>query len=608
MPTVALRSSLTLYCYTLPSGGATPPVVVPYADEVEALQFTSVSPGGCGVLQAKLRLRDARLPRPELAPFARVALMDAGVCRFIGEIGESEYGLSDTDGEYVNLSCLGLGATLRDDTNAGVAYTAQTPLQIVTAQFTTRSAYLPIDSDLSAVFPDNPAVSLSPAYAGRTMEDVIADVALLAGDYAWGTWPHPQNRDVADFPTGQLQIHVRDTTTVSYTASPMLGDVYAWRITPSLERAYNAIQIGFVDFTQTKPAGTVLYADPRLNSDGTQGSAPFRRRKYYRDLSGVSTATKAQALALATAYGAEFQNLSSKIEVTLNVVRDANGNPIPPWSVQADANIYIPELAARAQQIATGAVAGTNSFYILEAKYTEDASGRQQVVLQCDNWVDRANQRIARLQLMADTLARLGDKSTAPVQAGGAPISGQCGAQFQATGAGQVFMVDVTFGTTASSTPTSITLAPISSVNATGAGVSNPSTQGFTLFWTSSGAGACAYHATYTTVGNCLLDVDAARGTFAHHCDGCDLTRRGLRLRDDLNVHRLGTDDQGREHAGLTVECPCGRVECFNTTLTEAEEDPTHGGWHNDHRAGQARWIRAAMRHEHVGLAHLVRP
>lgn len=604
---MALRSSLTLYCYTLPAGNATPPVVAQYADEIEALQVTSVSPGGCGVLQAKLRLRDARLPRPELAPFARVALMDAGVCRFIGEIGESEYGLSDTDGEYVNLSCLGLGSTLRDDTNAGVTYQNQTPLQIITAQFTTRAAYLPIDSDTSACFPDNPALSLSPAYAGRTMEDVIQDVCTLAGDYAWGTWPHPNpnHRDVAGFPTGQLQIHKRDTATVSWTAYASLGDVYGWRITPSLERAYNAIQLGYVDYTQANPVGTVLYADPRLNPDGTQGTAPFRRRKYYRDFSGVSTATKAQAQAVANLYGAEFQNISNKVEVTLTSVRDANGNPVPLWSVAADSNIYIPEMAVRAQQIATGAVAGTNCFYILEARYQEDASGRQQLVLQCDNWADRANTRLARLQLQADQLARLGDKSTAPVQAHGAPISGQCGAQFQATGAGQVFMVDVTFGTTASSAPTSITLSPISATNMTGVGVSNLSTQGFTLFWTSNAAGACAWHGIYTTVGNCLLDVDAARGTFAHHCDGCDTTRHGLSLARDLVAHRLGADDAGHEQVGLTVACPaCGRVECYNPALTAADEVDAA----NAHRAGQARLIRAAMRHEHVGLAHVMRP
>ncbi len=79
-----LRSGLALYAYTPPT--ATFPLIVgEYGAQVEALEFTTVAPGGFGDLTCALKLADARLPRPELAMFSRVCLRDGLFTAFAGE-------------------------------------------------------------------------------------------------------------------------------------------------------------------------------------------------------------------------------------------------------------------------------------------------------------------------------------------------------------------------------------------------------------------------------------------------------------------------------------------------------------------------------------------
>jgi hypothetical protein len=91
-------------------------------------------------------------------------------------------------------------------------------------------------------------------------------------------YDHPRNLDAAGYPTWQLRAHPRDTSTTGYMA---LGDdILAWRVMPSSQRAYNVVEVAFVD--PVAGPGLVTAADTRLNADGSQGSAPFRRQRCRR--------------------------------------------------------------------------------------------------------------------------------------------------------------------------------------------------------------------------------------------------------------------------------------------------------------------------------------
>jgi hypothetical protein len=79
-----LRSGLALWAYTAPLG-AYPLLVGEYGEQVEALEFSTVAPGGFGDLACVLKLPEARLPRPELGLFSRVCLRDGLFTAFGGE-------------------------------------------------------------------------------------------------------------------------------------------------------------------------------------------------------------------------------------------------------------------------------------------------------------------------------------------------------------------------------------------------------------------------------------------------------------------------------------------------------------------------------------------
>ncbi len=68
-----------------PPGAPYPLVAADYSARIEALEFTTVAPGGFGDLACILKLPDARLPRPELGLFSRVALRDGLFTCFSGE-------------------------------------------------------------------------------------------------------------------------------------------------------------------------------------------------------------------------------------------------------------------------------------------------------------------------------------------------------------------------------------------------------------------------------------------------------------------------------------------------------------------------------------------
>ena len=109
-----LRSRLALWAYTPPSA-AYPLLTGEYAEQIEALEFTTVAPGGFGDLACVLKLPDARLSRPDLAPFARLCLRDGLFTAFAGEWSDPALVLDGAAGEYIHLTALGAGACLRDD-------------------------------------------------------------------------------------------------------------------------------------------------------------------------------------------------------------------------------------------------------------------------------------------------------------------------------------------------------------------------------------------------------------------------------------------------------------------------------------------------------------
>lgn len=496
---MALKSQLSLYCYAVAPNSAT--AVVEYASQIEDLSFSSVAPGGCGDLSAKLRLANLRLPRPELGLFARVAVMAGPDCVWLGEITEAAQTL-DSAGEYLAISALGVGNCLRDDPLTR-AYTNKTVNQIISDQWSLRAAYLGLDSNLSQVFPDNPVAHFSPAYVNRTFEEVIADCCMLAGDYQWGVWPYVAqpgaHRDAWGFPMGQLVAYARDTTTTAYQASYANHEIIQHTITPSAERAYNVIAIGYADLTLGP--GTATATDSRLNNDGTQGAAPFRRRKFSRDLAGISTISSSQAQSIANQYLSLYKNITNKVGLTLAGVSDSNGHPLALWRVQADRNILVPELAPRGTQLPLTASAGINQFYIVKATYSESSSGAQTLALECDNFLDAAELQIARLQLSADAQAR-NRATTGVTQAAGAPEMGQCGARMNNVAAGLTVAVWVPFRAIMQNVPTSITLNVTSSTNAGSIAAVSITAYGFVLQWVPATSGNSLVFATYQTVGN----------------------------------------------------------------------------------------------------------
>ncbi|HLY31191.1 MAG TPA: hypothetical protein VKQ36_09180, partial [Ktedonobacterales bacterium] len=453
-----LRSNLALYCYPV-SAVIAPTLVGEYGEQIEALEFTTVAPGGFGDLACVLKLRDARLPRPELAMFSHVCLRDGPFTAFSGEWADPALTLDTATGEYVSLSALGGGVALRDDPDDAAYGSATTAQAIIAAEFTKRAAYLPIDQDMSAVLPSAPPNTFTPVYDGYTLEEILHDLMGALGDYVWAVYDHPTHVDASGFPTWQLQAHQRDITTTTYSA---LGeDILSWRVMPSTQRAYNVVQVAYVD--PVAGPGALTVSDPRLNTDGSQGSAPFRRRKLRRNL-GRLPLTATQATAIANAWLATYSSPTNKVEIELAAVRDANGAVIPLSHVRADGNLFIPELAVRGQQLPGGPVAGVNQFWIAETQYRETAMGDMRLTLQLDNYADRAVSLLARLQIADEARERRRGVYRA-VQSPGAQQVGYCSIRAPSVTAGQQVGVGVSFVPILSKTPTGLTFTTITSTN-----------------------------------------------------------------------------------------------------------------------------------------------
>ena len=574
--------AITLLCTAYGAAGSSG-AVVDYTPYLENLRVTNASPGGFGALRARLRLpaAHARLPRPELAVLnGRVILRSGRACLYCGEITEAALSL-DATGEGVDIVAMG-GANALGDDPLDAAYTAQTAQAIITAEFARRSAYLAVDSDLTAVLPSAPTATFSPFFDGRTLEDILHELCDLLGDYTWGVWDHPTHTDAFGLPTWQVQVHPRDISTVAYQAH--IADVVAWRIAPAATRAYNGVTLHYLD--PVAGPGAISVTDSRLNGDLSQGAAPFRFRRFRRDM-GQRALTNAQATALANQYLASFRNISNVIEVRLSAVRDARGVPVSLPQVRADSNIAIPELLTRAATFAAtpGMVAGTNLFYIRQATYDEQRGQTPTLTLLLDQVADFAAADLTRLRY-EEQLRQRSRRNNITVQPSGLSVKGAWSVIWGSSSAGVTWGSGIAFPAILAAAPTSITFTTQTSTNVNG----GPSVSNFTVWGCDVAVQALAAAAgnwvgLYTTNGNCLREVDAATRTARHHCNICDYLSPPQAISTLIERGTL----HGQPTYAATCQ-KCGARECFNPTLTLIDAQ------HPDpQRASNAHAIRAMM-------------
>jgi hypothetical protein len=323
--------------------------------------------------------------------------------------------------------------------------------------------------------------------------------------------------------------------------------------------------------------------DSRLNGDLSQGSAPFRFRRFRRDL-GQRALTASQATALANQYLASFENVSNVIEVRLATVRDANGVPMPLPRVRADGNIAIPELLTRAPAFpaAPAMQPGTNLFYIRQATYAEQRGQMPTLTLLLDQVADFAAADLTRLRY-EEQLRQRSKRHNRSVQPSGLSLKGAWSVLF--TGAGQ-WGSAIQFPAVLAAVPTSITFSAQTNQNiSSGPAAGNFTVWGCDAYVNATASGNGWWIGLYSTNGNCLREIDAAARTARHHCDACDHLSDAQPIADLIERGTFA----GQPAYAATCRA-CGARECFNPALTSADEaDP------DPRRAANARAIRAVV-------------
>jgi hypothetical protein len=223
-----------------------------------------------------------------------------------------------------------------------------------------------------------------------------------------------------------------------------------------------------------------------------------------------------------------------------------------------------------------------------------------------------------------------------PILAAGHQETGKVGVMFANATTSHSVGYGVNFKTVLTNTPSSITLTLTGGeANVAATHADQIDKYGFRFYVDLSANGDGSWNGQYTTVGNCLLSVDAAARTFDHHCDACrrvslDVPFRALVIRDPRArryvgwrlravavwrglLARLGRDLGWGLSLGvpaplipgsyaLSYICPgCGAREFFNTALTPADErDQTvMANPHSTYRVSygeQAQRVRALIR------------
>jgi hypothetical protein len=497
MPT---PSNFSLYSYAV--GGAYGPVLREYSQEIEQLEFTTTAPGGYGGLKCRVRTSDPSILRGDVQIFNNVALVQGFTPIWLGRWDEPALALDNSDSDLYELAALGAGDCLKDDSQ-DAAYTASTAYQIIQDQLQGstlgRAAWLPIDSDLSLVMPDRPSTTYNYAPNAKNIEDVLNEVLAMQGDYTWGVWAHPIHRDAFDLPTWQLQAHIRNTTTVNYQIT--LADEIEYAIRPTNEYSYNCVTVKYKDPTTTFPA-SVTVQDSRLNANKSQGKAPFPFRRLIKDYSSYNISAT-QATVIANALLASYQNGGFKITIKVAAARDSNGNEIPLWQVQADHNVFIPQLTPHGAQLNLVPTPNVNLFYITETNYQEQADQVATLELSADNFFDRAAFQVARLQYQEDQRRKAVTRTHGHHQAVGEPEKGTVATSWPGVAVTtDSYEEGVNFKTTMVNVPTSITLTAASSSNAATPTTTNITQTGFSFTVHPAANGAGYWRGSYTTNGN----------------------------------------------------------------------------------------------------------
>lgn len=184
------------------------------------------------------------------------------------------------------------------------------------------------------------------------------------------------------------------------------------------------------------------------------------------------------------------------------------------------------------------------------------------------------------------------------VLATGHQETGFCGIQGYSPGAASGIGSPINFKMVMTNAPSSVTLATGSSTNMSSKQVISIDKYGGFLNIVCAATGNAYYYGDYTTVGNCILAVDTAVGTFDHHCNRCGLVRHSLSLADDIRISTpLDSDEPGRYGMAVTA-CPdCGEEEHLNSGLTSADEQGADVEHAPTTRASQAKLIRQIQAH-----------
>jgi hypothetical protein len=503
-----IHRRLALYTYNLDTGSATE-----RSATADNLEIATTQPGGYSELACTIRVPNARIIPSDLNLFARIVVMDGPFCVFSGRLDEPALALTDQDGDVYQLHAMGGADCLKDDPQ-DIAYSGKTPQYVAIDQISAfhvaggsgsvpRSGFIPLDQDTALIFPDNPSGTYSPDPNSKNIEDVLNELIPLVGDYSWGVWGHPTHTDALGFPTWQLFVHQRDTTTVSYIgylAGEGGSGSDAYSIRPAVEYSYNVVQLKYRDTSSDLPS-SVTVRDARLNNDNTQGSAPIPYRKIVKDFSSIHLSSS-EAQTVANAILAQYENGGWKNEVTLARVYDANGNEIPLWQVRADANIFLPELSPIGTTLPTVVTQGTNLFYITQTRYSEASGQIPMLTVTLDSFWDSAAFQIARMQYIHISKAA-NNKVKHTVREAGNPETGNCALAWGSTAlAGDTYGCTVNFKTSMTAAPTSITFSGTSSSNASARTASAITNVGFEYDATVQFNGAGYSRAKYTTVGN----------------------------------------------------------------------------------------------------------
>src|SRR6185437_2481606 len=351
--------------------------VVDYGWQLENVKLTTVSPGGFGDFTADLYVSQSQIVPGNFNSFNNVAVACGNTWIFLGRLDEPGPALDTAQGPVIHLSALGAADVLKDDPQDS-AYTTQTATQIIEDQLTgptgaahPRSNYLLISTDYTTILPDAPSAQFTPVFTGKTIEDVLNEMINDLGDYTWGMWDHPTQKDAQGFPKWQLQVHQRNFSIASPSVNYRItqDQIIDFEIRPAVEYSFNSVYLTYRDPTSQNP-NAVQVQDSRLNSNRSQGTAPFPYRLLRKDVS-EALLTTTQATALANALLNQYKSGSYKITLKVGAINNANGQEIPLCTVRADNNVFVDLLTPIGKTLPAGLVKDSGLFYITETEYNE---------------------------------------------------------------------------------------------------------------------------------------------------------------------------------------------------------------------------------------------